>query len=60
LVHRLAGRRMQDVAFDDHVVGAADHEEMLDMIAADDDELPLTIEIEGVHDRQPRLTPAAR
>ncbi len=47
-------------ALDDHVVGAADQEEMLDMIAADDDELPLTVEIEGVHEPKPRLAPATR
>jgi hypothetical protein len=50
-----------DFGFDQEIVGAADHDEMFGIVAADDDELALTVEIEGIDDAKPRLAgPAAR
>lgn|GEM_PF-4873519 len=47
-----------DVAFDDEVVGAAQHDQMLDIVAPQQDELALSIEIVDIDDAEPRLSPA--
>ncbi len=45
-----------DLRLDQYVVGAADHDQMFDIVAADDDELPLAIEIEGINNTKPHLS----
>jgi hypothetical protein len=59
-VARRAGSRAHDVAFDEDVVGSADHDEMLDMIPAHQHQLALPVEIEGVHDSEARLARPVR
>jgi hypothetical protein len=44
-----------DLRFDHHVVEAADHDEMLDIVAPNQNQLPLTVEAEGVDQAQSRL-----
>jgi hypothetical protein len=44
--------------FDHHVVRPADHQEMLDIIAAHDDELPLPVDLEGIYDAEALLAAA--
>ncbi|HEY5226654.1 MAG TPA: hypothetical protein VIJ06_07680 [Methylovirgula sp.] len=44
-----------DLGFDQNVVGAADHHQMFDIVTTDDDELALTVEIEGVDNAEPHL-----
>jgi hypothetical protein len=53
----LARRRERtvDLRFDQDVVGAADHDEVFDVVAPDQDELALSIETERVDEAQPRL-----
>ena len=47
--------------FEQDVVRAADHDQMLDIVAADENELPLTVEAEGVDQPEPRLArPSSR
>jgi hypothetical protein len=55
LSRQIARLGSDDRRFDDHVVGAADHQQMFDIIASHDDKLALPIEIEGVDDAQTRL-----
>jgi hypothetical protein len=63
LLHR--GRRQpragraDDVGLDDHVVGAADQEQVLHVVAPEQDELALPVEIVDVDDAEPRLPAAA-
>jgi len=47
-----------DLGFDQNVIGAADHDQMFDIVAADDDELALAIKIEGVDNAKTQLTAA--
>lgn len=47
-----------DVAFDDEIIGAAQHDQMLDVVAPQQDELALPIEIVDIDDAEPRLSPA--
>ncbi len=47
--------RSVDLRLDEHVVRAADHDQMFDVVAPDEDELPLAVETESVHEAQPRL-----
>ena len=49
-----------DLRFDDDVVGAADHQEMLDIVAPHENELALSVEREGVDQAEPRLARPAR
>ena len=53
----LARRRHRaiDLRFDQNVVRAADHDEMLDIIAPDEDQLSLAVEAERVDEAKPRL-----
>jgi len=54
------GLRADDLRFDDDVVGAADHQQMFDIVAAHQNELALTVQGEGVDQAKPRLArPAA-
>jgi hypothetical protein len=59
LYGRLGRRCSQDRRFDQHVIGAADHDEMFDVVAADQNELALPVEIENIGHGQSRLLPAA-
>jgi hypothetical protein len=54
LDHRSGDRR-----FDQNVVGASDHDQMLDIISPDQHELALAVEIEHVGHGESRLRPAA-
>ena len=53
------GLGAHDRTFDEQVVGAADHEQMLDVVAAHDDELAMTVEVVGVDDAEPWLAGAS-
>jgi hypothetical protein len=55
------GRRQHaiDLRFDEHVVGPANHHEMFDIVAADEHQLTLSIEAEGVDESKPRLARSA-
>ena len=44
-----------DGPFDEQVVWPANHQQMLDIIPADNDELAMTVEIVGVDDAKPGL-----
>jgi hypothetical protein len=44
-----------DRGFDDHIVRAADHNEVFDIIAAHDHELPLPVHLKGIDDAEPLL-----
>ena len=48
-----------DVGFDHHVVEAADQQQVLDIVPAQQDELPLPVEIVDVDDAEPGLAAAA-
>ena len=53
--------RAIDLQFDQNVVRAADHDQMLDIVAPDEDQLPLAVEAERVDEAKPRLAgPSAR
>ncbi len=52
-------RHADDVRFDHHVVRAADEQEMLHVVPAQENELPLAVEIVDVDDAEPRLARAA-
>jgi hypothetical protein len=54
-----AGLGPDDLGLDQNIIWAADHHQMFDIVAAHNDQLPLSIEIEGVHDAQPHLAGAA-
>lgn len=54
-VARLTRLDSDDFRFDHKIVGAADHDEMFGIVAADDDQLALPIEIKGVDNAKPRL-----
>ena len=54
---RRAGRA-HDVRLDHHVARAADHQEMLDIVAADQDQAAAAVDGGGVDHRQPRLAAA--
>jgi hypothetical protein len=59
-----AGRRTRhrdadDVALDDEIVGSTQHHQMFDIVAPQEDELPLPVEIVDIDDAEPRLSPAA-
>ena len=49
-----------DVGLDHHVVGAADQQQVLDIVPAQQNELPLPVEIVDVDDAEPRLAAARR
>jgi hypothetical protein len=51
-------RRADDIGLDDHIVWAANQKQVLDIVATQQDELPLTVEIINVNDAEPRLTGA--
>ena len=48
-----------DIGLDHHIVEAADQEKMFDIVPAQQDELPLPVEIVDVDDAEPRLPAAA-
>ncbi len=55
-----ASLRANDFGFDDEIVRAADHQQMFDIVAPNDHELAMPVEIEGVDDAKPRhARPAA-
>ena len=49
-----------DVGLDHHIVEAADQKQMLDIVTAQQNELPLTVEIVDVDDAEARLAAARR
>jgi hypothetical protein len=49
-------QRAVDLRFDQNVVRAADHDQMLDVVAPDEHQLPLAVETECVDEAEPRLT----
>jgi hypothetical protein len=49
------GKSAVDLRFEQDVVRAADHHQMLDVVAADKNKLPLSVEAEGVHQPKPGL-----
>ena len=53
------GRRADDFAFDQNVVRAADHDEMFDIVAADENEAAARIDGERVEHAETRLAGAA-
>jgi hypothetical protein len=53
-------RHTDDVRLDDDVVRAADKKEMFDIVAPEQDQLPVAIEVVDIHDPEPGLAcPAA-
>ncbi|MBV8440489.1 MAG: hypothetical protein JO312_08020 [Hyphomicrobiales bacterium] len=50
------GKRPIDLRLDQNVVWAADHDEMLDVVAPHQHKLPLPVEAERVHKTQSRLS----
>jgi hypothetical protein len=40
--------------FDDEVIGTTDHQEMFDIVASDDNKLPLPVEVERIDCPKPR------
>ena len=50
---------MDDGRLDHNISRTADHEQMFDIIAAHDHQLPLSIDLEGIHHPEPLLTAAA-
>jgi hypothetical protein len=44
-----------DLRFNENVVGPADHDQMFNIIAANEHQLPLAVEAEGVNEAEPRL-----
>ena len=50
--------RAHDVGFDHHVARSADHQQMLDVVAADDDELAAPVDGGSVDHGEPRLAGA--
>ncbi|HME85772.1 MAG TPA: hypothetical protein VKG91_14785 [Roseiarcus sp.] len=50
------GKRAIDLRFDQNVVRAADHDQMLDVVAPHQNKLPLPVEAERVHETQSRLS----
>jgi hypothetical protein len=50
--------RAHDVGLHHHVGRPADHQEMLDVVAADDDELPAAVDVGGIDHRKARLAAA--
>jgi hypothetical protein len=53
------GKRAIDLRFDQNVVRAADHDQMLDVVAPHEHKLPLPIEAERVDETQSRLSCAS-
>jgi hypothetical protein len=47
-----------DFSLDHQIVRAAQHDQMFDIVAANDHQLPLAVEVKGVHQTEPGLTPA--
>jgi hypothetical protein len=47
--------RADNLRLDHDIIGAADHQEMFDIVAAHDDELALAVERESVDQAEPRL-----
>lgn len=54
LGHRSARNR----GFNQHIVGAADHDQMLDIVSSYEHELALPVEIENIDYGEPRRPPA--
>ena len=54
--HAEARLHAHEGRFDHEIVGAADHDEVFDIVASHEDQLALPVEIEGVHDAEPRLS----
>ena len=50
------GKRAIDLRFDQNVIRAADHHQMLDVVAPDQHKLSLPVEAERVHETQSRLS----
>jgi hypothetical protein len=44
-----------DLRLDDHVIEAADHHEMFDIVPSHQDELALSVKAERIHETEPRL-----
>jgi hypothetical protein len=57
-VTRACRGRAHDVGLDHHVGRAANHQQMLDVVAADDDELAPSVDRRGIDHRKPRLAVA--
>ena len=57
---RRGGDGAHDLRFEQHVVGAADHDQVLDVVAAHQHQLTLSVERKGVDQAEPRLAGAAR
>jgi hypothetical protein len=57
--HGPAMGRAHDVALDHAIIRPAQHDEMLDIVTAQQHELALAVEIIDIDDTQPRLTPAS-
>lgn len=53
------GLGAHDGAFDEQIVWTAYHQKVFDIVAADDDELAVAVEIVGVHHAETRLTGSA-
>jgi hypothetical protein len=51
--------RAHDGALDQHIIGAADHEQVLYVVATHDDQLPVPVEIVRVNDAKARLAATA-
>jgi hypothetical protein len=52
--------RPDDIRFDDEVVRATDQQQMLDVVASQEDQLTLAVQVVDVDDAEPRLAgPAA-
>lgn len=49
----------EDAAFHDYIRGSADHDEMFDIVATQQDKLALPVQIEGIDDGKAGLTGAA-
>ena len=48
-----------DLRLDQEIVGTADHDQVLGVVAPHDDKLALTVEIESIDNAEPQLPPAA-
>jgi hypothetical protein len=54
----VGGLGANNFGFDDEIVGAAQHDQMFDIVATNNHQLSLAVEIESVDQPQARLPPA--
>jgi hypothetical protein len=58
VAHRHKGGLASDnLGLNDQIVGPAQHDQMFDIVATNDHQLSLAIEVKGVHEAQSGLTP---